>query len=91
MNNIKLLLKGRQVFDENLSDAVVRSNDFEIFCLALERGDCPAGLLVDLSQSPNSEVREAVARHQNLPLLTKERLARDPIDKVAQAARRNET
>jgi hypothetical protein len=69
-------------FDEELADEVLRTNDETLFLVALRRDDCPAGLLIDLSQAPSTDVRKAVAVHANTPVVTLRRLAKDK-DEVA--------
>jgi hypothetical protein len=75
-------------FDDDPVDEVLRSNDDHMFLVAIERSDCPAELLVDLSQAAAPAVRRAVAAHTNTPLVTLRRMARDEDDEVAQIVRK---
>jgi hypothetical protein len=80
-------LTTKKCFDDDLADEVLRSNNDSVFLAALERQDCPVGLLVDLSQSVAPAVRRAVAAHSNTQLVTLRRLAQDTDEEVAQIAR----
>lgn len=86
MDDLKTRLSG-ETFTDRLMEDVVRSNTDEIFLLALARPDCPAELLVDLSQAPTQEVRLMVAGHPNTPGMTRARLQDDQDSSVAAAAK----
>lgn len=79
-------LKDIEKFDEGLADAVLRSNNSDVFLLAIARSDCPSGLLIDLSQARNVEVRRGVAAHANTPELTLRRMSEDRDPAVARMA-----
>ena len=57
------------------AEEVVRSNSYPTMLKALKRRDIPQSLLVDLSFSPNPEIRQAVLNHPNIPPMTKARLS----------------
>lgn len=80
-------LANAKEFDDDLADEVLCSNDDQVFMRAVERADCPAALLVDLSQAVAVAVRRAVAAHANTPPATLRRMARDSDDEVAHIAR----
>lgn len=81
-------LSNAKEFDDDLADEVLRANDDSVFMLALERADCPAALLVDLSQAVSAQVRRGVAVHPNTPLVTLRRMAGDRDSDVAAIASR---
>jgi len=81
-------LSNAKEVDDDLADEVLRSNDDRVFMLALERTDCPAALLLDLSQAVSAEVRRGVAAHPNTPLVTLRRMAADRDSEVADMASR---
>lgn len=80
-------LANQKDFDGDLADEVLRSNDDHLFMVAIGRRDCPAGLLVDVSQAVAPAVRRAVAAHANTPLVTLRRMAKDEDDEVARTAK----
>ena len=85
--DLERILATSTKFDEDLADEVLRSNEDAVFLLALARADCPAGLLVDVSQAPEAAVRRAVAAHPNTPQMTLRRMTFDEDESVARAAR----
>ena len=89
MEYVKRLMKDAEtaVLDDELIERILKSNDCRVFLKAIGRVDCPPGLLVDLSQSLDAEVRMAVARHPNAPDATVLRLQRDTERRVATTAR----
>lgn len=74
-------------FDEDLADEVLRSNDDDLFMVAIARPDCPVGLLVDLSLAIAPRVRRAVAGHPNTAMTTLRRMAQDDDIEVARIAK----
>lgn len=88
MNNEKLKA---DIESEGFTDELVHqlhlSNDVNMFLWALAKDACPAGFTVDVFQSPNARVREAVANHSSTPASVVEKLATDSNKKVAKAAR----
>jgi hypothetical protein len=74
-------------FDDDLIEEIIMDSSEPIALAALERADCPPELLVDLSQNISPKVRIAVAKHSNVPSITKETLKNDPETTVSSAAR----
>lgn len=75
------------LFDDDLIEEIIMDSSQTIVLAAVSRSDCPPELLVDLSQNLSPIVRAAVARHANLPVITRERMKKDPDTTVSFAAK----
>ncbi len=54
-------------WDQYLIDNILKSNNYEIFKMALKREDCPLDLILDLWQCPDPTVRELICVHPKTP------------------------
>lgn len=71
---------------EERDDQVLRSNSDRRILQNLSKRDVTPGFLVDVSQSPNQKIRQAVLNHPNVPKVTADRLRKTSADHILKEA-----